>query len=189
MLKFSRNFKQTVINLLQQLLVRYVKWITRDKLLRVLQPKMEKTGTLGQKWRPNGDPNTQKGPLGTRLGTVTWLRENEHCKQQQTRQQNQEGNDEKCNKYAFLSPFTIKQKALIYNRDMTSRGPWTLCDGPQTLTHWKSVSVTYQPTDQSTDLPTYLLGQVQEMLEHLRIASPNKMKAFYPYATKYQFLC
>ena len=38
---------------------------------------MEKRGTLGQKRRPKGDPNRQKGPLGdpgplkgTQLGTV-----------------------------------------------------------------------------------------------------------------------
>ena len=33
-----------------------------------------------------------------------------------------------------------------------SLGPWTLCNGPETLTQWKSESVIF--------LPTYLLTRV-----------------------------
>ena len=61
----------------QQLLEKYVTWITKNRLLPVLKPKIKKKGTLGQKRRPKGDPNPQKGPLGdpgplkgTQLGTV-----------------------------------------------------------------------------------------------------------------------
>ena len=43
----------------------------------VLKPKIEKMGTLEQKWAPNGDPKTEKGfhgdrvtQMGTFLGAV-----------------------------------------------------------------------------------------------------------------------
>ena len=45
----------------------------KGQVLRVLLPKMEKKGTLGQKRRPKGDPNLQIGPQGdpgTLMGTV-----------------------------------------------------------------------------------------------------------------------
>ena len=43
----------------------------------VLQPKIEKMGTLNKKWGPNGDPKSEKGPhgdpgpqMGTHVGAV-----------------------------------------------------------------------------------------------------------------------
>ena len=49
----------------------------KGQVLRVLLPKMEKKGTLGQKRRPKRDPDPQKGSLGdqgplkeTQMGTV-----------------------------------------------------------------------------------------------------------------------
>ena len=33
-----------------------MKWITKERLICVLLPKMEKKGTLGKKRRPKGDP-------------------------------------------------------------------------------------------------------------------------------------
>ena len=42
-----------------------------------IKPLIEKMGTLEQKWGPNGDPKTEKGPhgdrvpqMGTHLGAV-----------------------------------------------------------------------------------------------------------------------
>ena len=41
-----------------------------------------------------------------------WLSEDEHFKQKQTLQRNQECNEGKCIKYAFLSPFIINQNVF-----------------------------------------------------------------------------
>ena len=35
---------------------------------------------------------------------------------------------------------------VAFRKHVTSRGPWPLCDSPDTPTEWKSESVTYQLT-------------------------------------------
>ena len=66
----------------------------------------------------------------------------------------------------FSGIFWSGEKVLFipFRKYITSHDLWTLCNGPETPTEWKSESVTYWPTN----LPTYW----PELRMHLKLWSP-----------------
>ena len=81
---FTRTVKLAWDSQVLVVLLQVITWLTLCcgcmDFSRVLKPLIEKMGTLEQKWGPNGDPKTEKGPhgdwvpqMGTHLGAVQQL--------------------------------------------------------------------------------------------------------------------
>ena len=71
---FTRTVKLAWDSQVLVVLLQVITWLTLCSgcmdFSRVLKPLIEKMGTLEQKWGPNGDPKTEKVPMGTHEGAV-----------------------------------------------------------------------------------------------------------------------